>query len=159
EAGESSWIATALAETVATELAASGEIRTIPNERVTRMVKDLSLRAEADLTNGVAKDIRNNLGCDLVLAGSYLEINGQIRIDLRLVDTVSNEPVAVISETDDSRNLLGLVVRTGAQLRAKMGLTPLRQTQEAGIRSSISPDSNAAMLYFRGLVASRILDR
>jgi DNA-binding winged helix-turn-helix (wHTH) protein/tetratricopeptide (TPR) repeat protein len=156
---ESAWVSAALAETVTSELAAGGEIRTIASDRVTRMLKDLSLAPQAERTGGAVGDIRNNLGCDLILTGSYLEINGQIRLDVRLIDGVSPEPLATLSETDDARNLLGLVVRTGAQLRAKIGVPALRASQSEGIRSSISPDPNAAMLYFRGLAAARMLDR
>jgi tetratricopeptide (TPR) repeat protein/TolB-like protein len=156
---EFAWVSAALAETVTSELAAGGEIRTIASDRVTRMLKDLSLAPQAEVAGKVVSDIRNNLGCDLILTGSYLEINGQIRLDVRLTDGVSPEPLATLSETDDTRNLLGLVVRTGAQLRARIGMPALRASQSEGIRSSISPDPNAAMLYFRGLAAARMLDR
>ena len=100
---DEAWISTALAEMLSTELAAGEQVRTIPGENIARMKVDLAL-ADADSfgQDSLAK-IRNHLGTDLVVVGSYLAMGktggGKIRLDFRLQDAVVGETIASVSET------------------------------------------------------------
>ncbi len=152
---EFDWLSTALAETLTTELGASPELRMISVENVALIRRELSLPASTNLTAKTLGDLRRNLACDLVLIGSYLPLNGQIRLDVKLIDASSGEIVAFASQTDAEKNLLDLVPRTGALLRSKLGIGPLETEQAASLRGSVSANQEAMRLYFHGLTKLR----
>ena len=69
---DEAWISTALAEMLSTELAAGEQVRTIPGENIARMKVDLSLADADSFGQDSLTKIRNHLGTDLIVVGSYL---------------------------------------------------------------------------------------
>jgi DNA-binding winged helix-turn-helix (wHTH) protein/tetratricopeptide (TPR) repeat protein len=152
---EFAWLSTALAETLTTELGASPELRMVSGENVALIHRELSLPATTVLTPKTLGDLRRNLACDLVLTGSYLPLHGQIRLDVKLIDTASGEIIAIASQTDDEKNLLALVSRTGGLLRSKLGIGPLENEQSRDLRVLASSNREAMRFYFEGLTSLR----
>src|SRR4029077_16310903 len=64
---DKSWLSTALAEMLTTELAAGNALRTIPGENITRTKKELSLPDADALAQETLLQLRKNLGADLVV--------------------------------------------------------------------------------------------
>ncbi len=159
---DEAWISTALAEMLSTELAAGEQVRTIPGENIARMKFDLSL-ADADSfgQDSLAK-IRNHLGTDLVVVGSYLAMGatggGKIRVDFRLQDAAAGETIASVSETGTERELLDLVSRSGAEIRGKLGIGQPSTSDTSGVRASLPGNSEAARLYAEGLAQLQVMD-
>jgi eukaryotic-like serine/threonine-protein kinase len=151
---EFAWLSTALAETLTTELGASPEIRTVSGENVALIHRELSLPASTSLTAKTLEDLHRNLACDLVLIGSYLPLNGQIRLDVKLIDTSTGEIIAAVSQTEKEQNLLDLVAKTGSLLRTKLGIGQLK-TEPNDLRVSVSSNREAMRLYFDGLTKLR----
>ena len=126
---DAAWLSTAFSEMLTTELAAGEQLRTIPGENVARMKIDLAL-ADAD---AYAPDtlgrIRDNLGTDLVVFGSYVTVGepgaGTIRLDARLQDSREGQTIALVSETSPEKDVLQLVSRTGARLRERLDIDAL----------------------------------
>jgi TolB-like protein len=94
---DADWLGTTLSEMLATELSVGGNLRTIPAENVTRVKADLGLRDTDSLATDTLSEIHKNLGSDLVVLGSYLDLAGQVRLDLRLQDAAKGETIATIS--------------------------------------------------------------
>lgn len=95
---EQAWLSTAIAEMLTTELAAGEQLRTIPGESVAQMKVNLSLPDTDSFSKETLARIRQNLGTDDVILGSYLPVgNGLIRLDLRLQDAVAGETLASVS--------------------------------------------------------------
>ena len=94
---DEAWISTALGEMLTTELAAVGQLRTIPGDNVARMRLDLSLPEGSSYSRDTLARIRNHLGTDLVILGSYValgrENGGKIRVDLQLQDAAAGRPL------------------------------------------------------------------
>jgi len=159
---DEAWISTALAEMLSTELAAGEQVRTIPGENVARMKADLAL-ADADSfgKDSLAK-IRNHLGTDLVVVGSYLSMGktggGKIRLDFRLQDAVAGETIASVSETGTENELLDLVSRSGTEIRRKLGIGQVSDSDTSGIRASLPSNGEAARLYSEGLAQLQVLN-
>lgn len=149
------WLSTAFSEMLTTELAAGGQLRTIPGEEVARTKIDLSLLDTDSLAWDTLAKIYRNLGSDLVVLGSYLDLGGQVRLDLRLEDAVKGEMVAAVSQTGTEALLLDLVNRAGAQLREKCGVGQVTTQQANEIRALIPSDPEAARLYAEGLAKLR----
>jgi eukaryotic-like serine/threonine-protein kinase len=159
---DEAWISTALAEMLSTELAAGEQVRTIPGENIARMKVDLAL-ADAD---SFGKDslarIRNHLGTDLVVVGSYLAMGknggGKIRLDLRLQDAAAGETIASMSETGTENELLDLVSRSGTEIRGKLGIGQVSDSDSSRVRASLPGNEEAARLYSEGLAQLQVLN-
>jgi len=159
---ESSWLSTALSEMLSTELAADGQLRTIPGEDIARLKVELPL-ADADaFSKATLTKIRKNLGTDYVVVGSYTALGGnatrRIRLDLRLQDLVAGETIASVAETGEEAKLFELVTRAGAHLREPLGESKLNPDDTTVAQTALPTDPKAARLYAEGLSKLRVWD-
>jgi len=156
------WMSTALAEMLTTEMAAGGQLRTISGEDVVRMKIDLALSDADSFGKETLSRIRNHLGSDLVILGSYLALGkdagGRIRFDLRLQDTMAGETVASASATGTENELIDLISRTGAEVRQKLGIDQVSGDGASGVRASLPANPEAARLYAEGLARLRTFE-
>lgn len=153
------WLSTALSEMLITELAVSEELRTIPGETVSQMKVGLALPEADSFGKETLLRIRQNLGADDVVLGSYVPIgNGLIRLDLRLQDAAAGETVASISEKGAEAQLDEVVSRAGEQLRAKLGVSGLSESQSLAVKGSLPSSPEAARFYAEGLSRFRVFD-
>lgn len=159
---EQSWISTALAEMLTTELAAGEQLRTVPGENVARMKADLSLVDADSFAPDTLQRIHKNLGSDLVVMGSYLALGkpsgGKVRLDFRLQDALAGETIATVSETSTEDELIDLVARTGAELRQKIGIAEISQADVSSVRTALPSNPEAARLYSEGLEKLRVFE-
>jgi tetratricopeptide (TPR) repeat protein len=156
---QKSWLSTALSEMLTTELSQGDQLRTIPGETVAQMKVSLSLPDAETFGQETLKRIRQNLGSDDVIMGSYLALgNGLVRLDLRLQDTAAGETLASVSEKGNESEIDDLVGKAGAELRAKLGISSLSNEQSASVRASLPSNSEAARLYSEGLQELRVFD-
>ena len=155
---DNTWLSTALAEMLTTELAAGEQLRTIPGENVARMKKDLSLPEADSFSRDTLARIRKHLGSDLVVLGTFLESGNQIRLDFRLQDAIAGETLASFSENGQQSELLDLVSRTGANLRQKLDIGEITAEQSSGVRASLPTNPEAARLYVQGLEKLRVFE-
>lgn len=156
---DEAWLSTALSETVDSELAAGGQLRTIPGESVVRMRTDLALPEADSYAPDTLQKIRKNLGADLVIEGSYIALqsaaNSQIRVDVQMQDTQSGEIVAAVVETGKESELNNLFSQAGADLRAKLGVRPVTEVEAQAARASLPGNPQAARYYAEGLAKLR----
>lgn len=156
------WLATALAEMLTTELSAGSKVRMISGEEIARVKDTLSLPAAEELSAENLRQIREVLGAELVVVGSYLslgrEAGSKIRIDLRVVKAPEGETVASLAEVGTEEGLFDLVSLIGGQLRRGLGwATP--SPEEARAVQALQPGSpEAARLYAEGLTRLRAFD-
>ena len=155
----SDWIGPAIAEMLTTDLAAGGQVRTVPGETVARA------RASAgasSLDPASLRRLHSILGCDLLVTGSYLPLGdgegARIRLDLRVIRIPGGESAASLAEVGTEPELFELVARTGARLRQELGLDEL-SAEEAQAARALQPSSTeAARLYTEGLARLRAFD-
>ena len=112
------WISTALSEMLDAQLSAGQQLRVISSEDVARMKIDLSLAAADSYGRDTLQKIRNHLGSDMVVLGSYLDTGkdngGKIRVDVHLQDARQGETIAVISRDGSEAGLPELATQSGA---------------------------------------------
>jgi eukaryotic-like serine/threonine-protein kinase len=156
------WVSTALAEMLAAELAAGEKLRIVPGETVARMKIDLGIPDAESLAPEALGPARKNLGTDFAVVGSYFDLGkdsgGQVRLDLRLLDTAKGETTAAVSETGAEAQLPDLVSRVGRKLREDLGAAEVSQIEGVGIRASIPSNPDAMRLYSEGLAKLRTFD-
>ncbi len=155
---DAQWLSMALSEMLTTELAAGERLRTIPGENVTRMKTELALADADTYASETLTRIRQNLGADLVVTGSYVTVGAgdasTLRVDIRLQDSREGETLSLVSEMGAIGELLDLVARAGVRLRDKLGV----QVAEAAVRVSQPASPDAARLYAEGLIRLRRFD-
>ena len=156
---EKSWLSTALSEMMTTELSQGDQLRTIPGESVAQMRMSLAIPDADSYSQQTLNRIRQNLGSDDVVVGSYLPLgNGVLRLDLRMQDAVAGETLATVSEKGNESEIDTLVGKAGAKLRAKLGIAALSDEQSAVVRTSLPSNPEAARLYAEGLQKLRLFD-
>ncbi|MBZ5545246.1 MAG: tetratricopeptide repeat protein [Acidobacteriia bacterium] len=156
------WLSSALSEMLGTELSAGSKLRTIPGEDVARMRAELALPDADTYARGTLTRIRANLGSDLVVLGSYLVMGeqggGQIRLDLRLQDTLAGVTLASFAAVGSQEQLLGLVSKAGSALREKLGVGAPEPAELGIVRASLPSNTEAERLYSEGIRKLRFFD-
>jgi tetratricopeptide (TPR) repeat protein len=156
---EKAWLSTALSEMLTTELSQGNQLRTIPGESIAQMKMSLALPDAESFSQQTLTRIRQNLGSDDVVLGSYLPLgDGLLRLDVRLQDAIAGETLASVSEKGTEAEIDSLVSKAGAELRAKLGVGALSDAESASVRASLPSNPEAARLYSQGLQKLRFLD-
>jgi len=156
---EKSWLSTALSEMLTTELSQGEQLRTIPGESVAQMKASLNLPDADSFSRQTLKRIRQNLGSDDVVVGSFIPLgDGQLRLDVTLQDTLAGETLVSISEKGNETEIDNLVSRAGEKLRGRLGVAALSDAQSALVRASLPANPDAARLYALGLQKLRLSD-
>jgi serine/threonine protein kinase/tetratricopeptide (TPR) repeat protein len=156
---EKAWLSTALSEMLTTELSQGNQLRTIPGESIAQMKMSLALPDADTFSQQTLTRIRQNLGSDDVVLGSYLPLgDGLLRLDVRLQDAIAGETLASVSEKGTEAEIDSLVSKAGAELRAKLGVGALSDAESASVRASLPSNPEAARLYSQGLQKLRFLD-
>ncbi len=152
------WLSTALSEMLTTELAAGDKLRTVPGENVARAKADLALPDAESLAAETLSKVHSILGTNLVVLGSYLDLDGQIRVDVRVQDAAAGETVAKFSQVGTEAQLFDLVRHLGETLRSECGAGEVTPEQATSIRASEPVNTEAAKLFAEGLAKLRSFD-
>ncbi len=149
------WLSTGLPEMLATELSAGDAVRLIPGENVARAQLELGLEPGATWGADTLERVRKNLGTDYVVTGAYTAIGtgagGQLRLDLRLQDTVTAGNSTAVAVSGPREAVFQLVGQAGAKLREALHL-------EAGSARWTTTNPEAARLYAEGVEKLRRFD-
>jgi serine/threonine protein kinase/tetratricopeptide (TPR) repeat protein len=158
---DTAWVSTAFSEMLSSEVAAGGKLRTIPGENVARMKNDLSLADAESLSAETLDRVRRNIGADLVIVGSYLDLGpqsaGRVRLDLRIQDSAAGETVASLVENGTEAELFELISRVGARLREQLGVE-LSAGEAAMLAAALPSGPEAERFYAEGLARLRVYD-
>jgi len=156
------WVSTALSEMLDTELASGNELRVISGENVGRMKLDLSLPATDSYAPETLSKIHKDLGADEVVVGSFLVMGkggqGSLRIDARVQDVKAGDTIAAVSESGSQADLADLVSRASSELRQKLGIGVLPESERNAIGTSLPSNPAAIRLYSEGIARLRALD-
>ena len=157
------WISTALAEFLSTELAAGGQFRVVAGESVARMKLDLSLPTTGSLAPATLTSIRDNIGTDLVVVGSYILIEageraGELQLNVNVQDSRNGQTVVALQRRGTQDEIFALSATTGAGLRSELGFETLSATESAEVLAVAPTSSEATRLYSEGLTLLRRQD-
>lgn len=156
------WLSTALPEMLRTELGAGGNLRVVPGENVAQFRAGAAWSEADSLSRETASHIGRALGSDLLVLGSFAALgdaqNGSVRVDFRLQDAQSGEILYEGAESGSKKEFFGLVATVGTDLRRRLGLPVISESEEAGVVSSLPSDPDANRLYSLGLDKLRDAD-
>jgi DNA-binding winged helix-turn-helix (wHTH) protein/tetratricopeptide (TPR) repeat protein/TolB-like protein len=156
---DADWLSTAITQMLSTELANGGKVRVIPEETVARAKLDLGLKEKDGYPRDSLRALRADLGSDYVVAGSYVALgdrnSGQVRVDLRLQETISGETLASIAVSGKQSEIFDLLARAGQEMRIKLGAT-VPPEGDVDWRTVLPSNPEAARLYTEGLTRLRV---
>jgi serine/threonine protein kinase/tetratricopeptide (TPR) repeat protein len=159
---DTAWLGTALAELLTTELAAGGRMRLLPGETIARARIELALPDVATLSSETLQKVRQRLGSDFVVLGSYLDLGaasaGHVHLDIRLQDTARGEALTSVSVDGAEQQLVDLVSRSGARLRQRLGLPTLLPAESTDVQAALPSNTESVRLYSKGLAKLRAFD-
>lgn len=157
-----SWLATALAEMLRTELGAGGKLRVIPGENVAQFRAGAPWSQTDSLSQPTASRVGKALDSDLLVLGSFAAVGDQqsvnIRVDFRLQDAQTGQILYEGAESGTEKQFFGLVATVGSDLRERLGLPMISESEEASVVSSLPSDPDANRLYSLGLQKLRDAD-
>jgi len=151
--GRDDGFSAAFSELLSAELAIGERLRRVPAESVSRMKIDLRLAAAAVYDAETLRRIRQHLGADLVVIGSYEADAGhgeRLRILIEVRDSQSGARLAASRVSGSPRELFELVTHTGSELRQQLGLGGLSSAQAAALRAVRPASPEVAELYAEG---------
>jgi DNA-binding winged helix-turn-helix (wHTH) protein/tetratricopeptide (TPR) repeat protein/TolB-like protein len=158
---ESDWLSIAFTRMLSTELATGDKIRIIPEETVARAKVDFGLQEKNGYPRDTLRALRADLGSDYVVAGSYVALgdknSGQVRMDIRLQETISGETLASIAVSGKQSEIFDLVARAGQEMRRKLGST-VPPEGDVDWRTVLPANPEAARLYSEGLARLRVFE-
>lgn len=158
---DTDWLSTAITQMLSTELASGEKMRIIPEETVARAKLDLGLKEKDGYPRDTLRALRADLGSDYVVLGSYVALgdrnSGQVRLDLRLQETISGETLASIAVSGKQSEIFALVARAGQEMRTKLGST-VPPEGDVDWRTVLPSNREAARLYSEGLARLRVFE-
>ncbi|HRI49158.1 MAG TPA: protein kinase [Pseudomonadota bacterium] len=153
--------AAAFSELLSDELAIGERLRRVPAESVARMKRDLSLvDAESHAPEALMR-IRQYLGVDLVISGSYQVDPRQadrVRIRIQVQDTQSGARLATTDVSGSVRKLFEMLTHAGRELREQLGGERLSSAQTSALRAARPTSPEVAQLYAQGREKLRRFD-
>ncbi len=156
------WLSTALAEMLRTELGAGGKLRVVPGENVAQLRLGSPWSQTDSLSQQTASRVGKALSSDLLVLGSFATLeeprDGSVRVDFRLQDAQTGEILYEGAETGSEKQFFGLVAKVGFELRERLGLPMITESEEAGVVSSLPSDPDANRFYSLGLEKLRDAD-
>jgi Tfp pilus assembly protein PilF len=142
------------------DLAGTDQLRVAASETVARMVHDLVLpQDDMPSPDTLGRIRRYGGGSDYVITGAYLTMadgdDSPVRVDVRVQKIDSGESVLVLTESGRHAQLLELVGRLGARVKAGLGL-PSASTAETSLLAAAPPANvQVVRLYTDGLAKLR----
>lgn len=159
---DNAWVGTALSEMLSTELAGGDKLRLVSGEDVANLRHSAPWSQIGTLDQQTTSRIGVALNSDLLVQGSYTTIGsrdrGHMRLDVSLQDAQTGEILAEVAETGSRQDLFRIVSRAGAQLRDRLGVPQLEETDQATVMASLPANPEAARFYSLGLVKLRAYD-
>ncbi len=155
---EGDWLGTAIVQMLTTELQTGGKLRIIPDETVAHAKRDLDLKEKDGYPRDTLRELQKDLASDYIVAGSYVALgnkeSGQVRLDLRLQETISGETLASIAVSGKQAEIFDLVGRAGRDMRAKVEGT-MGPGGDEDWRAVLPSNPDARSLYTEGLSQMR----
>jgi eukaryotic-like serine/threonine-protein kinase len=152
------WLQTALTEMLTTELASGGALRVIQGDVVVQNLRSLDIQDPAHPGPAELKQLREALGVDLVVVGSYVPLGDELRLDLRVLEVPDGSTVASVSVDGSQPQLFELVMRTGTELRKELEI-PLPSPRQMRQARALAPSGTEAQRsYAEGLRRLRAYD-
>lgn len=137
-----------LQQMLLTELAQNSSLRIVERAQLRSLLDEQDLGASGRVDAGTAAEIGRLVGARYVIAGVFMDVWGDFRMDARVVDVESGEIPLGRSVRDDREEIYRMLVDLAGQVTASVDLPPLsRELRES--RESREIPAEAVILFSR----------
>jgi TolB-like protein len=114
-----------LQQMLLTELSQNPELRTVERSRIADITREQGLADQGLVDPSTAAEIGRLVGARYMVMGSFTDLFGDMRLDVRVVDTESGEIVASGAVQDEREETLTMLVQLADDIATKVDLPPL----------------------------------
>lgn len=133
------------------ELGANPALRVVERENIQRLVDEQNLGASGRVDDQTAAKIGKIVGARYAVMGSFIDLYGDFRVDVRVVNVETSEIIKTEKVSMQREHLFDLVRTLAGALNKDLNLPPLsRQTSEQ--RMSRQIPTEALTYYSRALL-------
>ncbi len=155
------WLATDLSETLTADLGASNDVETVPADELARVRTEFSIAPAQNLERGNLSRVRQAVGANYVLLGSY-RVSAEspeksVTLDLRLEDP-DEKTVSTFHRSGSETDYGKLVTEIAAEVRDKLGKAGLPAGEASQLQNLYPSNPETRKLYFEALDKLRSLD-
>lgn len=155
------WLATDLSETLTAGLQAASGVQTVPTDELARVRTEFSIAPAQSLESGNLAEVRQAVGANYVLLGTY-RINAQspeksLDLDLRLQDS-AEKTLGTFHQSGNEADYGKLVTGVASEILGKLGKARVPDTEASQLQNVYPASSEARRLYFEALDKLRSLD-
>ncbi len=158
---EDAWLATALQELIAAELAQSTDLRLLAREGTATLTAELALPASGSLSPASVAAVRARTGATAIVAGSYLTGVGddanRLRVDVALYDAKSGETLSSWSGERPLSSLSTAAAEIAGRFRRDFNAAPAGASSTRA-ETALPADLESARQFSLGLAALRAGD-
>jgi TolB-like protein len=137
-----------LQQILITELSQNAAMRVVERNVLRDLLAEQDLARDGRVDAGTAAKIGKLVGARYVFTGGFNDVNGQFRLDGRVVDVETSVIIRAEQVTDRRDNLYGIVMDMSQKITSGLKLPPLTrevQEQREVRRSEVPPE--AVILY------------
>jgi serine/threonine protein kinase/tetratricopeptide (TPR) repeat protein len=155
------WLGIELSEGLSADVGGSKGIRAVPSDEVARVKTELSVRQNQSLEHEDLSSVREALGANYLLLGSYAIEKGAQKLKLNVEIHVQDSHGKTIAEVHENGNVDDydkLMADAASQIRDKLGASRLSDTQAEELQNIYPSDPEASRLYSQALDKLRSFD-
>ncbi len=160
---ELDWLGRGMAETLVSDLRASGRLRVVEREQLAPLLAELTSREQGELTESTAARVGRMVGARTLVLGSYQRSGRQVRINARFISVETGEVLGTAKATgaldriftlqdEVVARLLGTPVPPGA--KRPSGPAAVRAYERYGRALASTSDDERARLLREALAES-----
>jgi TolB-like protein len=135
-----------------TELSQNGALRIVERSRLRELLEEQKLGTSGQVDAGTAARVGKLVGARYVVTGVFIDLNGNFRLDGRIVDVETSEILKTAQVRDRRDNLYELLFDLAAKITDDVKLPPLPAEVREERRAREIP-AEAVTLYSRAQVA------
>ncbi|MCH1403555.1 MAG: hypothetical protein L7U50_04565 [Candidatus Nanopelagicales bacterium] len=124
EGGASVNLGKAISSMLVTEFSGREGMRIVERRQLMDLIQEQDLSLSGRVDDAVAIEVGKLLGVQYVLLGQAMSIVDNLRIDIRAVDVETSEVIAVMKKTDETIQLLNVVVELADEFSEALSLSP-----------------------------------
>jgi eukaryotic-like serine/threonine-protein kinase len=146
-----------LSEVLATDLGEASNVRTIPSERMHKVLGDLQIDASATLSPGELARIADFASARVILWGQYIKFGDEIRIDATLQDLEQQRKTPLKATAVNQAALLNAIAQLAESVQQTLaaGSTDVLNELKSSAWRPSTQSFEALRLYNDGLQLSR----
>jgi TolB-like protein len=124
EGGASVNLGKAISSMLVTEFSGREGMRIVERRQLMDLIQEQDLSLSGRVDDAVAIEVGKLLGVQYVLLGQAMSIVDNLRIDIRAVDVETSEVIAVMKKTNETIQLLNVVVELADEFSEALSLSP-----------------------------------